>query len=95
MANIFEWVQCFSIFTAVCTQKYPEKTQYMLGYLALIVEVHMEYEGNGWLGYDRQFRQNAALTNGHIVQENYLCQSFYSGAGMHLTRCRKNLDSLF
>ena len=60
VASILEWVQCFSIYTAVRTQKYPEKIQDMLGYLALIVEARMEYDGDGWLGYDRRFRQNAA-----------------------------------
>ena len=60
MANILEWVQCFSIFTAVHTQKYPEKTEDMLCYLALIVEARMEYESDGWLSYDCRFRQNAA-----------------------------------
>ena len=62
VANILQWVQCFSIFTAVRTQKYLEKIQNMLSYLALIIEAHMEYEGNGWLGYDHQFRQNAAAS---------------------------------
>ena len=62
VVNILEWVQCFSIFTAVRTQKYPEKIQDMLGYLALIIEARMEYEGDGWLGYDRWFRQNAAAS---------------------------------
>ena len=62
VANILEWVQCFSVFTAVRTQKCPEKTQDLLGYLALIVEARMEYEGDGWLGYDRRFRQNAAAS---------------------------------
>ena len=42
--------------------KYPEKTQDMLGYLVLVIEARMEYEGDGWLGYDRQFRQNAAAS---------------------------------
>lgn len=64
VADIFEWVQCFSIFIAVRTQKYPEKTQDMLGYLhvALIIKARMEYEGDRWLGYDRHFRQNAAAS---------------------------------
>ena len=51
-----------SIFTAVRTQKYSENIQDMLGYLALIIEARMEYEGDGWLGYDRRFRQNAAAS---------------------------------
>ena len=30
------------------------------GYQALILEARMEYDGDGWLGYDRRFRQRAA-----------------------------------
>ena len=55
-------MQCFSIFTEVCTQKHPEKIQDMLVYLALVIEAGMEYERDGWLGYDRRFRQNAAAS---------------------------------
>ena len=47
---------------AVRAQKDPDKIQDMLGYQTLIVEARMEYEGEGWLGYDRRFRQNAAAT---------------------------------
>ena len=51
-----------STFTVVRTQKYPEKIHDMLGYLALIIEANMEYEGDGWLGYDHWFRQKAAVS---------------------------------
>ena len=60
VTNILEWIQCYSIYMAVRLQKYPDKVQDMLGYQALIVEARMEYEGDGWLGYDRRFRQTAA-----------------------------------
>ena len=53
VTNILEWVQCYSIYTAVISAKSPERTQDMLGYQALIVEACMEYEGDSWLGYDR------------------------------------------
>ena len=29
----------------------------MMGYLFLILEAHVEFEGEDWLGYDRQFCQ--------------------------------------
>ena len=35
----------------------------LLEYQTLIVEARMEYEGDGWLGYDRRFRQNAAASS--------------------------------
>ena len=40
--------------------KIPE----MLAYLTLIIEAHIEYAGNAWLGYDRRFRQRAAADPG-------------------------------
>ena len=62
VTNILEWIQCYSIYMAVRAQKHPDKVHDMLGYQALIVEARMEYEGDGWLGYDRRFRQTAAAS---------------------------------
>lgn len=41
-------------------EKHPERVQDLLNYQALLVEAHMEYEGDTWLRYDRRFRQAAA-----------------------------------
>ena len=62
VTNILEWIQCYTIYMAVRAEKHPEKIRDMLGYQTLIVEARMEYEGDGWLGYDRRFRQTAAAT---------------------------------
>lgn len=50
VTGMLEWVQCYCIYTAVVLAKYPERNQDMLGYMALIVEACMEYEGDSWLG---------------------------------------------
>ena len=60
VANILEWLQCYSIYVAVVTEKIPEKIKDLLGYQALIIQVKMENEGDAWLGYDCRFRQIAA-----------------------------------
>ena len=60
MANSLEWLQCYSIYVAVVTEKKPKKIKDLLGYQALIIQVKMENEGDAWLGYDRRFRQIAA-----------------------------------
>ena len=36
-------------------QKQSQRVPEMLGYLILILEAQIEYTGDGWLGYDRQF----------------------------------------
>jgi len=58
--NILEWIKCYCIYMAVVTKKSPHKISDMLAYLTLIIEAHMEYAGDAWLGYDRRFRQRAA-----------------------------------
>ena len=64
VTNITEWVQCYSIYVAVLTSKYPDKIQDLMGYQALIIEACMEYGSEAWLGYDRRFRQMAAASPG-------------------------------
>ena len=52
-----------TLLLALHLQKYPDKVQDMLGYHILIVEARMEYQGEGWLGYDRWFQQMAAASH--------------------------------
>ena len=60
--SILEWVQCFSIYIVVIGEKSPERVKDLLGYQALLLEAHMEYEGGTWMGYDRSFRQSVAAS---------------------------------
>ena len=62
VTSILEWIQCFIIYTAVYTDKHPQKIKELFGYQALIVEARMEYDGETWLAYDRRFRQTVAAT---------------------------------
>ena len=58
--NILEWIKCFSLYIAVISRKSPQRVPEMVAYLTLIIEAHLEYAGDGWLGYDRRFRLRAA-----------------------------------
>ena len=60
VTNILEWVERFAIYVAVVSRKQPQRVPEMLGYLILILDAHMEYAGDGWLGYDRRFRMTVA-----------------------------------
>ena len=62
VTSVLEWLQCYSIYMAVIAAKTPARLPDMLGYQVLIIEARMEYEGDGWLGYDRRFRQRAAAS---------------------------------
>ena len=69
VSTMLEWIQCFGIYIAVLTRKYPEQIPDLLEYQSLIIEVHLEYEGDNWLAYDRQFHLSAE----HQLQES--CQN--------------------
>ena len=45
---------------AVISRKQPGRIPDLLAYETLIIEAHMEYSGDAWLGYDIRFRQCAA-----------------------------------
>ena len=47
---------------AILSCSAPHRVPDLLSYQALIIEAQMEYPGDHWLGYDRRFRQRAAVT---------------------------------
>ena len=49
---------------AVVSRRNHQKIPEMLAYLTLIIEAHMQYAGDAWLGYDRRFRHRAAADPG-------------------------------
>ena len=63
ISNILEWIQCFGLYTAVVTRKKPEMIPDLIAYQTIIIEAHLEYEGDGWIGYDRCFRQRMVASS--------------------------------
>ena len=70
VTNILEWTQCFTPYMAVICRKQPERMPDMLGYLILIIEANMEYEGEAWPGYDHRFRQRAASDHSTVWSQS-------------------------
>ena len=60
VTSIIEWAQCFTNYIAILSQAKPTRTLDLLGYQHLVLEAHLEYSGDGWMIYDRRFRQIAA-----------------------------------
>ena len=48
------WVQCFSVYITVITNKQPTRLQELLAYMVTMIKMR------GWLAYDEMFRQRAA-----------------------------------
>ena len=59
--NILDWVQSFSLHTAIILQKQPGWVPDLIGYQALIIDAHQEFQDEGWIGYDRRFGQRVAI----------------------------------
>lgn len=79
--SILEWVQCFSIYMAVISRKEPHRVVDLLGYQHLIIQVHQEYRGDGWLGYDRHFHQRAVSSRSWSTIDTTLWNLAFSGKG--------------
>ena len=62
VTNILEWVRCFGLYVSIIARSTPEKVPDLLSHQALIIDAYTEYQGDYWSGYDRQFRQWAAVT---------------------------------
>ena len=60
VSGILEWIKCFNAYMAVISQKQAGRISDLLVYETLIIEAHMEYSGDAWLGYDIRFCQCAA-----------------------------------
>ena len=60
VTSIIEWVQCFSVFTAVIHRSQPERTLDLLGYQNLVIQTSLLCQEGRWTVYDRCFRLKAS-----------------------------------
>ncbi len=74
--DMLSWLQCFSLYAAVVGSRYPEKSQDLLAYQALMIGEHRRCGGRGWLLYDAAFRQQ--ITSLEAVRFAHLNQSLYA-----------------
>lgn len=63
--DICVWSQCFAIYVAVMSAKWPQRVPEMMAYMIQIIRASQEYEGLWWFVYDEAYRRQAAAT-GHV-----------------------------
>ena len=63
--DICVWSQCFAIYVAVMSTKWPQRVPEMMAYMIQIIRASQEYEGLWWFVYDEAYRRQAAAT-GHV-----------------------------
>jgi len=59
VTNILGWIQCFGIYMTVLARKQPMRIPNVIVYQTIIIKAQLEFEGDGWIGYDRRFKQRA------------------------------------
>ena len=74
--DIISWVQCFGLYAAVVTSRYPQKMKELLAYQTTIVSEARRLGGRGWLLYDSQFRQQ--MSSFESVDFSKINQSLYA-----------------
>ena len=60
--SVLTWISAFITYTAILTEAFPARTKELLAYMRVILREARRSKDNGWLSYDRIFRQNA-VTN--------------------------------
>ena len=66
VTNILEWIKCFSVYIAIIVQRSPKMVPDLLGCQFLIIDTSIQYDSNGWMGYNQWFHLNAAANSKHV-----------------------------
>ena len=90
--DMLSWLNCFSLYAAVITSKYPHKTRELWAYQAMMVSEQRRCGGRGWLLYDSGFRQQ--LSSVEAADFSKINQSLYTttflaygGRGLYCPHC--------
>ncbi len=62
VTDILTWAQCFASLVGVLSTRYPQHVPSLMAYQAIIIKSSRDFEGIGWVQYDRAYRRQAAMT---------------------------------
>ena len=89
--DLATWVQCFSLYMAVITEKDPGRTKSLLAYMTVIAKASTKYKWPSWVVYDQNYRQDAAdsgITDWSKVDPSTYTQCFTNAAISSENWCR-------
>ena len=58
--DLATWLQCFAVYVATLSTKYPKRVPDLMAYQTTIVMASQKYRWPSWVVYDQNFRQEAA-----------------------------------
>ena len=82
------WIQCFTLYLAVNTEKEPNRIKPLLAYMNTTVKASMKYEWSSWTEYDQNYHQEAAdsgLKDKSKVDPTTYTQCFINACSHSLT----------
>ena len=88
--HVFTWLQGSASLTSVLSTKYPTMVpEFMVYQSTIIIKCYKDYDGLGWVQYDRAFRRQVAITKNlnwsHI--NGTLCSLCFTGKAKHNAIC--------
>ena len=89
--DLATWMQCFALYTAVITNKEPERISNLLAYMVTIAKASVKYSWPSWVVYDQNFRQEAAnngLKDWSKVNPSIYTQCFTNAAVSNEKWCK-------
>ena len=82
--DILSWLQCFGLYAAVVSSRFPEKTKELLAYQTLMITEARRCGGRGWALYDAAFRQQMVsfeTTNFAKINQSLYATTFLAYGG--------------
>ncbi len=62
-SDILTWAQCYAALVGpVLSKRYPQVVPSLIAYQVIIIKASREFEGVGWVQYNRALRRQAAIT---------------------------------
>ena len=58
--DVFTWILCFCHFVAAASVYHPHKVDQFMAYANIVVQAHLEFEGDSWQAYNRAFYLQAS-----------------------------------
>lgn len=91
--DISIWAECYTLVASVLAQKYPASAQDLFAYMRRVMRSARNFEGTGWVAYDRMYRRQAlAQLNPHhrllwAVEDATIYNEVFVGHARIIHRC--------
>ena len=86
VTDIIEWVQCFSVFTAIIHRSQPDCTPDLLGYQNFMAQTSLLCQEGRWVIYYRRFRLRASALRLQQWSTIYLINTVATSLPGYITR---------